>query len=297
MKFPVSPFLVPAEDTVRHYGWDTNTAEPPTPLPNEMEHWDYQTEMSLTGSVLINVREMLQQCHMDPGSRLGVVVTAKSSKTNVEFPVAQTPINSDDECEVFLECLIPGAELGGRLTLETMIVALRPIPTDALAPKRAGSVLWRETHHTHLQGIGTQFPTDAEDFALTRPDIAKAGWKLTVDTTDLETMFMSAVRLTLNSGHPAIAKLLAGSKGSEARQIQRLIDIDVTRQLVAIALGCEEVREMEVDWKAVSVGGVLRNLLQQIWPTGEDPQTLRSWQLTDPSRIESHIQHVRGILG
>ena len=199
--------------------------------------------------------------------------------------------------DVTLTATVPGTTSGGRLSLETLLVVTEANPVNPLAPTRPGSILWRNVQHSHLQGIGTQFPTDAEDFTLTRPEIARAGWKLSIDTTDPDALFLTSVRLTLDTRHAAVAKLLSGSKDAETRQLQRMIDVDVTRQLVIAALASEEIVSLDVDWAAVSAGGVLRNLLQQLWPTGEDPQILRKWSLNDPTRIEAHLQHVRGLLG
>lgn len=297
MKFPVAPFLMPHDGSVTHQGWSHMTPSGTSALPFEMDHWDYQTEINIFASVSINVRQLTHQCRLGFDSKLGVIVLARSSSTNVQTVLTRAVVPDTEECDVPLAARIAGTELGGRLTIETMVVALEPLPTDPLAATRAGSILWKEAHHTHLQGVGTQFPTDAEDFTQTRPDISRAGWILSLDSSDPDALFMSSVRLTLNSGHAAVRRLLAGTPDEQTRQLQRVIDVDVTRQLVSAALNSEDIMDLDVDWEAISLGGILRNLIQQIWPTGEDTQTLRTWLLNDPSRIESDIQHARGILG
>ena len=296
MKFPVPPFLVPQLGVIQHNGWNLSSPSGENALPAEMDHWDYQTTISITGMISINLSRIMEQCHLHIDSKLGIVVLARSSSTNVEQLIAQEIVPARENSEVRLSANIAGAEHGGRLTIETLVLAISPIPVDELAAIRPGSILWKETHHTYLQGVGTQFPTDAEDFAQTCPDIAKAGWKLSVDCSDLDALFMSTVRLSLNTGHSGIRKLLSGRSDAETRRLQRLIDVDVTRQLIAIALKSEDIIALDLDWEAVSLGDILRNLLQQVWPTGEDPQTLRDRFINDPSRIESHIQHTRGIL-
>lgn len=295
MKFPVPPFLVPQIGVIQHHGWNLSTPSGDLALPNEMEHWDYQTTLSITGIISINLGKLTEQCHLRLDSKLVIAVLARSSGTNEEQLITQQIVPAGENCEVQLNANIAGTEHGGRLTIETLVIALSPIPADMLAAIRPGSILWKESHHTYLQGIGTQFPTDAEDFAQTRPHIARAGWKLSIDSSNLDALFMSTVRLSLNTGHSGIRKLLSGRVDAETRRLQRLIDVDVTRQLIAVALKSEDVIDLDLDWEDVSLGGTLRNLLQQVWPTGEDPQTLRDRFFNDPSRIESHIQHTRGI--
>lgn len=298
MKFDVAPFLLPNPDAIRHAGWEQQSSAGPIPLPLEMEHWDYQTELVLTAKITVDVPRVADDCGLGPDSRFRLITLIRSSKTPIETKVSDVAVPRGHQShEVLLTARVPGTTSGGRLSVETLLVVTEAKPLNLLAPFRAGSILWRDVQHSHLQGIGSQFPTDAEDFSLTRPEIAKAGWKLSIDTSEPDAMFLTSVRLTLNTHRPAITRLLAGSKDAETRQLQRMIDLDITRQLVNAALASEEIVGLDVDWEAVSVGGVLRNLLQQLWPTGEDPQTLRSWSVNDPARIETHLQHVRGILG
>jgi hypothetical protein len=106
---------------------------------------------------------------------------------------------------------------------------------------------------------------------------------------------MSAVRLTLNSKHPAIEQLLQGSKEDGTQQLLRTLNWDVTRQLAQVALRSDEVVELDVDFEDVTVAGVLRNLLGRIWPH-ENTDTLRNWQHESPQRIEVRLQHVGGLL-
>lgn len=298
MKFDVAPFLLPHPSAIRHSGWEQQTSAGLIPLPLEMEHWDYQTQLALTAKITVDLEKVADDCGLGADSRFSLIVLARSSRTRVESKVSDVPVPVGKETrEVTLTAIVPGTTSGGRLSVETLLVVTEAKPVTPLAPARPGSILWRDVQHSHLQGVGTQFPTDAEDFTLTRPEIAKAGWKLSIDTSDPEALFLTSVRLTLNTRHPAVAKLLAGSKDAETRQLQRMIDVDVTRQLVSAALASEDIVDLDVDWEAVSAGGVLRNLLQQLWPTGEDPQILRSWSVNDPTRIEAHLQHVRGLLG
>lgn len=298
MKFEVAPFLQPHPTAIRHSGWEQQGPEGPTPLPPEMDHWDYQTQLSLTTTITLDLKQITNDCGLGPGSRFSLIALARSSKTPVETKVSDVAVPAGQAVQdVTLTAIVPGTTSGGRLSLETLLVVTEAEPVNVLAPVRPGSILWRDTQHSHLQGIGTQFPTDAEDFSLTRPEVAKAGWILSVDTSEPDSLFLTSVRLTLNTRHPAVTKLLSGNRDADTRQLQRMIDVDVTRQLVKAALASEEILGLGVDWEAVSVGGVLRNLLQQLWPTGEDPQTLRSWSINDPARIETHLQHVRGLLG
>ncbi|WP_264064732.1 hypothetical protein, partial [Mycolicibacterium hippocampi] len=139
-------------------------------------------------------------------SGLAVLVMARSSHTSTELVAARLNVPLNETFDLAVEIKLEGRQLGGRLTLETLLVLTHPKPASVLAPQHPGSILWRETHWTDLEGAGAQFPTDTVDFAQAGRD-ARAGWELHIELGDLDASFMSAARLTLNSGHPAIAKL------------------------------------------------------------------------------------------
>jgi hypothetical protein len=259
------------------------------PLPKEVPHWDYQTDLELVAPVFVDRRAVIESCRLGFESGLAVLVVARSNHTNAEHLAARLDLPMSETFDLAVELHLEGATLGGRLTLETLVVVTEPYPLDRLAPQHPGSIIWRASSWTDLEGVGTQFPTDTLDFAAVGID-PEAGWQLKVDLTDPDSRFMSAVRLTLNSGHPAIALLLAGAKDDGTDQLLRTLNWDVTRQMVRAALECEDVQRIEVDYETTTVAGVLRNLLARIWPL-ETPSTLQHWYRNEPDRIEVHLQH------
>jgi len=289
MRRPIVPFRTPPNDAVSHGGWLLKSTDGDVPLPKEVPHWDYQTAIELAAPVSVDRRAVTEACGLDFDSGLAVLVMARSNHTNAEFPAARLELPLSDTFDLAVEIVLEGAELGGRLTLETLLVVADPRPLDRLAPRHPGSIIWRTSHWTDLEGVGTQFPTDTLDFKAVGLD-AEAGWQLRIDLTDPEARFMSAARLTLNSGHPAIERLLNGAKDDGTEQLLRALNWDVTRQMVHLALMSDDVAGLEIDPETTSVAGVLRNLLGRIWPL-ESTATLRQWHKSEPARIEVHLQH------
>ncbi|KUI15398.1 hypothetical protein AU191_06685 [Mycolicibacterium acapulense] len=259
-----------------------------------MEHWDYQTVLELAAPVSVDRRTVTEECQLEWDSGLAVLVMARSSHTNVEQLATRLDVPLSDTFDLAVELRLEGYELGGRLTLQTLLVCTTPKPAGPLAPRHSGSILWRSSHWTDLEGIGAQFPTDTVDFTQSARD-SRAGWELRIDIADPEALFMSAARLTLNSGHPAIGKLLRGEKDEGTDQLRRTLNWDVTRQMVYIALQNDDVAVLEMDPHALSIAGVLRNLLATIWPL-ESVVTLRQWLETDPSRLERRLQDHCGLI-
>lgn len=295
MKRPIAPFRLPPEGAVQHAGWHLTGPEGDTLLPAEMEHWDYQTTLSLNAAVSVDRRTVLEACDLDPASELGVVVTAHSTHTRIEERVARLTIPKQDRYDLAVHLELPGQWLGGRLRLRSCLVALEPVPLSPVAPALPGSILWTVDHRTDLQGIGAQFPTDASDFKVTRPSAHRAAWDLQIDVTDPDALFMSSARLTLNSGIDAVKRLLDGSTDEVTQQLQRTLRWDVLRQMVMLGLMSDDVAHRAVDPEAVSVAGVLRNAIAQVWPR-EDPETIRGWLVNDPARVERDLQHHCGLV-
>jgi len=288
VKIPASPFLVPPSSAVRHGDWLLRTPSGDAPLPRELLHWDYQTTLELAAPVSVDRRAVTEACDLAWESGIAILVMVRSDRTNCERMATRLELPMRENFDLAVELELPGETLGGRLTLETLLVAVDPLPTSVLGPQHAGSILWRQAAYTHLEGVGSQFPTDAMDFAAAGMS-PHAAWQFKIDITDPDARFMASARLTLNSGHPAIVKLLAGTKDPVTEQLMRTLNWDVTRQMAMAAIGSDDVQGLEPDVEASSVAGVLRNLLARVWPT-QSTATLRQWLVTDPSRIELALQ-------
>ena len=295
MKVPVVPFKTPPTDAVSHGGWHLSSPEGDSPLPPELSHWDYQTTLSLAAAVSVDRSRILHECALGPSTALRIMVTARSTHTRSEHTVADLLVPTQETFDLAVEVELAGNDLGGRLTLETFLVVSNAKPMDDLSPFRPGSILWRSKQRTHLEGNRAQFPTDAADFRTTHPRSPDAAWELRIDLTDEEALFLSAARLTLNAANEAVARLLSGAKDESTSQLRRTLSWDVTRQMVDVAMGSDHILGLDFDPEAITVGGVLRNLLAQIWPQ-ESTLTVRKWWLEDRSRIETHLQHHCGLL-
>ena len=292
MKVQVPPFRVPQSDSVVQNAWVLNTMDGAVPLLPMLKTWDYQTQLHLSSRVFIDRAAVLRVSDLADTSELALLVISRSSTTKIERPMQMLMVPGRDDVEIRLDFTLNGDELGGKVTLETLLVARSPVPLNRLAASRPGSILWRSTQTTVVDGLDAQFPTDAENFGATLPGARDAGWVLRVDQYDMDALFMSAVRLTLNSGLPAIQRMLQGSSDPSTVLLGRMLDLDITRQLVYLAIRSEEVRGQDVDHESLTLAGVLRSLLAQIWPT-VGPDTLLRWANEKPDRIEGQLQNVR----
>ena len=296
MKIPIPPFLVAPDTTVEFSGWKLIAPDGDIPLPTELDDWDYQTTLNLVASVSVDRGDLLAACELDAESQLSLLVTAhsNSTRTTEQFCLETLPLGDGFDLQV--RAAIPGEEFGGRLTIDTFLLVAEPRPMSRLAPQHPGSIIWRTRQSTLLQGVGSQFPTDAIDFRLFPLLDSRAGWKFEVDMADLEAPFLAAARLKINAGDATMLSVLNGATDVRSADIRRLLKWDITRQMVFLALGVEDVLSLEFNPTASTVGGVLRNVLQQVWPK-ESTTTLKNWMQETPSRIEMGLQHHCNLLG
>ena len=279
MKVKVPPFLMPAADNIAFDGWYQQLCDENVALPEELEHWDYQTRLVLSAFISINEPKILSECHLGPGARLGVLVVASSEATSTETVLAlvDIPHGSNDTRALTVE--VPGQNFARRLTVDTQVVVTVPDPMDGIAPSKQGSILWAADQKTYLQGVGAQFPTYAEDFNVTKPKLNHAGWVIEIDTTDPHGLFLSNIKVVLNSGRPEIQKLLSGAKDAFTAQLQRLIDVDVSRRIATAGL---------------RMAGGLRASLSLLWP--DVPVDHLAHELeNDTGAFEARIQQNRGL--
>jgi hypothetical protein len=290
MRATVAPFRLPEKGAAVHAGWTMNTADGEVSLPDELDHWDYQTRLELHAGISVNRELFLTSAGLGPKSQLEVVIVARSNSTRIRRCVSRMGLPDQPSYDLVIPVHLPGWDLGGVLDLTTMIVATNPDPLNDLSARRDGSILWHVRHRTHLEGRGARFPTDATDFTVTRPASANAGWYLTIDSSDPEVSFMASVRLTLNSALPIIQRVLAGEDSPETRRMRSVISWDVARQLVLFALHWDQLPEEAEPDDDASLGGVLSLLLVRFWPT-DTPPILRRRLEDEPSAIEAKIQH------
>ena len=239
-------------------------------------------------------RKFLSECHLGPGARVGVLVLASSEATSTESVLAlvDIPQGWNDTRAITVE--VPGQHFARRLTIDTQVVVTVPDPLDGIAPSKQGSILWAAAQKTYLQGVGAQFPTYAEDFNITKPELNRAGWVVEIDTADPHALFLSNIKVVLNSGRPEIQKLLSGAKDSSTAQLQRLIDVDVSRRVASAGLRMPEVLDSEADFDDLSVAGGLRASLSLLWPDVPVDHLAHEFE-NNAGAFEARIQQNRGL--
>ncbi len=294
MRTNAAPFPMAPSDAVQFtVPWQIHTSDGPTPLTDDVAAWDYLATIALSAVVHVDADAVRHVCHLGGGSQLRIVVTASSSTTKMRGPVAVVPVTTGPAP---LDVRLVGHELGGRLSLDTLLVAATIEGTDALSPRAPGSILWRHRKASWLEGESARFPTAVADLGAGPFFTPNALWYVDVRAADLDSAALGSVRLVLNERHAAVARVLAGDASAEALATLSVLRWDVARQLILAALENEEFIERGGMFEEETIGSMLAGVLALHWP-GESPRALRQLRRTEPGRFNRELQDRAGLLG
>lgn len=294
MSAPVSyGFLRPQASRVAAGPWrvvSAGSAEADDPV--FLADWDYNTNLTINRSLDVDVTGLLQDCGLTGDSDIIALITWHATGTGIRGTSEPTRL-ADGTTSLPLE--LPGELLGGRLNLETRIVACNPLGEHPLRPKRKGSTLWNDVTRIALEGAGMRFPVMPVPFDKT--GIAggrKGAWALEIETADLSASGAGSMRLFLNSSHPAVQQLLEAPENPLAQRLQQFIHYDIARQIIVRALQHEDLDESQ-PYEAGTLGELMLTLIGRLFPDRAIP-SLRGDYRTSPGELEAELQARLGLM-
>jgi hypothetical protein len=260
----------------------------PLANPDTIPHWHYATDLVVERNIAADVDAIRRAARLDPGDQVLGVLVWTSTSTGLQGsspPVVLGPGPNE------LRVSIPGREIGGTLKLRTVVSAgvSSADGRDPLAAHRPGSTLWSDEFNVILEGDSSRFPTEALSFSATGVGSPICAWRLDIDTSDLYAPALSAVRVVLNTDHPAYERLAGPSGNPEADVTRQFLAYDIARQIVVTALAREDLTA--TDYDRGSIGDVLRARLRDYFgQEGDDVQPLRQRWASSPSEIDAELQ-------
>jgi hypothetical protein len=262
-----------------------------------LDYWDPSLPLHLIRNVRVQVGEVLEECGLRPdaGLRLGVVWQSPGTTLRGRGSVGELSGVSGEQ-EVALDVQIDGGNLANRVHLETQLaLAASGSPDSSIAPRRSGSILWRDMFTIRLEGSGSRFPVQWSDFrnAGWLPD--EAGWYLEWDPDDLARPFLGGVLLFVNEAHERVRSAAAATRPTPVdRPVRDAMRWDVARSLILGALGNEEFVRGPQGFDDETVGRVILNLITAHFP-GESVESLYNRWRTNPARFDCYLQDRLGL--
>jgi hypothetical protein len=236
--------------------WWIQRAETRAQLPDRLSGWDYASEELVGTSLTVDTDAFLASTGQSSFEDVEVLLLA-------DCPSAQRRVVARHPLAGFravrnsaFELALPSGQLAGSVKLSAHLVVARDLADSIprVANVRGARLISSEPRMVALEGDGSRFPTEPVSFPeLHLPD---APWTLHTTFHDLDTSFMSGVRLLVNTEHPAGQMLL---DSSTADRVAGVAMADVIRLLVAtLALRVEEAEAG--DFEEGTVGHVVDSM-------------------------------------
>jgi hypothetical protein len=260
------PYRLPSSETVVAGDWGLVIGDEQVPLPDRLPDWDYQTNLTVRRAVEIDAKSLRVGAGLPPSASLALAVVWTASGSGLRAPGYRVTLSGQDEEVCQLEILIPGAEVGGRLTLDTLVVLdSRNEDPDPAAPRRAGSVLWRDRYDVQLQGDAPQFPISVIDFGQTSfPN--DAAWHVQV-SGNLFAATMGGMILLVNERNSAMVQ--AFKNAARPRTVDKVVlsavYYDIARTMAEHGLRSDELTE-GTSYPEGTLGATILSLLDRLFP-------------------------------
>lgn len=289
----ILPYTTPPEGTVSPPEWRITPAHPSVEvLPERLEHWDHTVDLGVDATVTADPAAVASVCGLGPWSSFAAVLSWHATGSGLRQTAAVAELRDDGPTTVHAQ--LDGGRLGGVLRLAVSIVVRRPEEPAPAAPSQPGAVLVRDTRSWSLEGTGDRFPVERIDFreaGIRGPD---AAWTVRWVRKDPEWDAHAAVRLQLNSRHPATGVLLEGDSdtGALTRTVLRR---DVLRELVAAALMMDDFDIDPSGWPEGSLGQSLSLTLATVFP-GLILDEIRALHRDTPDDFEAALQDATAFL-
>ena len=289
------PYLRPPTDIVSASPWSRAIDQGTSELPDTLHDWDYSSVLSLGRLLVVDGLRARKASGLGEDSELVITVRWSASASLLRGNAWQQALPAKDGIELFIDFDLPGEELGGVLTLTTLVTMDRTgsHPSSA-APTRPGSMLWSDQDQVALQGDEALFPIARADFRdLPQPD--KASWYLEIGE-DLDAAAMGSLLLLINEGRPLVLEALASAMNPSAthKAVLSVLRADILRALIERALVDQDFDEEE-DYPVGSLGATLRHVIRENFEA-EDIESLRREREQQPGLFTTRVQAASDML-
>jgi hypothetical protein len=263
-------------------------------VTSSIEDWDFSTESTLQGEAVINAPELLRSTGLTSLDDILLVAQvdchATYSRTTSSLFLSPTE-NFTYKIDVRLE---PG-QYAGQLSASLHLVLGRELPTsqDITVPSRIGARLASsDVLKLELGTKGPLFPTEALDFAGSLP--SEIPWILNLAYEDLDDAFMGAVRLFINTAHPAGMAALNDAHANSAL-VRSALRVDIARSLILkVALQERTTFDLSREFDAESIGHVVNSFCKH--QLKADLDAIARMIASDPIEFEARLQAGFGYL-
>ncbi|MDJ0395009.1 hypothetical protein QMK17_16920 [Rhodococcus sp. G-MC3] len=283
------PYRIPPDSAIDCGEWQMDINGGEAVLPESLPDWDYQTDLSLARSIVVDMDAIRIATGLPPSSGVAISIVWAATGSNLRAAAFRAEVFGEGLQKVALAAELRGSDLGGVLSLETVLtLATSDVAVSSWAPKHAGSLLWSDRVEVRLQGDAAQFPVAIVDFSSTNYPV-DAGWFLEVGGS-LDAATMGSLLLVVNEANTAVCAAFknAASPSQTDMAVMSAVYSDVARTLIEHAL-CNLDFEESVEYQDGSIGETLQSLIGMRFH-GRTVEELRNTRNNSPSLFSAELQ-------
>jgi len=286
------PFRTIPENLIEGTPWVQLEAGGVMPSLNKIDHWDYDTEITLERTISFDVERCLRSIGLGEDAKLLLIVMVITGPTGSRWIAFQQNIENSQKNFSNISFVLNSEKLAGAITLITEVILMAPgSNSENLSASKPGSRLWSESHQIDIEGISARFPMDILDFdkALKSLDISSALWYLQWNPEHLESSFVGNVVLYLNIKQKNFIEKVK----SEDSVVIQWIKLDLIRQMCSVAIEQNEFVENYHGYQDGSIGGTIRDWISLAFDN-MSVEVVRAMYVNQRPRFESMILSVFG---
>lgn len=289
------PHRTAPQDAWERADWLVSVDDGPlSPVRGVVNGWDYNSTLQFRSSTSIKMDRVHESCRTEPPTTYELLCIWDCPATGTRQAGSRALLSGSHTIRITTAFEVPPRTVAQRIRVERQLVLREPRNIgDPFSPKEPGMVVLGEEgdqiFSAALEGDGGRFPVEAIDFAS--QGLGGAVWWLSVEYESVHESFLSAVRLYVNSSHPAVQELLNEPDSSGSVQLLSVIQWDASRQLLQ-----EVARQGEMEpgpYVEGSVGDVVIRLCRLILQ--EDQAAVMAMVENDPGSFERLIQDRMGL--
>lgn len=274
--------------------WRISTGSEFREVTTSVEGWDFSTDCTLRGEVVINAAELLRSTGLLSIEHVLLVAQVECSSTLVR--TTNSLFLSEDKGSAYtVDVRLPPGQYASQISASLHLVLGHDVPTvpDPTIASRTGARLASsEVSKLELGAKGSLFPTEALDFSGSLP--SGVPWLMNLTYEDLDDAFLGAARLFVNTAHPA-GRVALDNEHANAPLIRSALRVDIVRSLILqVASQERSVFDASREFDPESIGHVIASFCKHEFKA--DLASVARMITSDPIEFETRMQAAFGYL-
>ncbi len=249
-------------DEVHEGPWSLVAVDVEHAAGSDVAGWDPEVDVEVRRSLEVDLATALDSLGQGANAVLEVALIWHASGSGMRGASDPKPLVSG---VTDLTLALEGAQLGGRLRVECVVMLGVADPQSPLAATQPGAVLWKDHADFHLEGDGSLLQTHSVAFAEGGHGPAEAAWRLMIEDATMDELAGAQVTLLLNSDHPTLGTMLEGEQVDSP--VLALLQLEMERRLVEHALDKRKDLDEGREYDEGSFGELLLRAVRRNFPS------------------------------